>query len=797
MRTILNLNRTDENWQLNPRMDMPGGPPRGQGNQVSAEFNLVYRWHAATSAKDDAWTRELFKEIVEEPLDITAEAAAKPENIYKFLGILAQLEAKALAVEPDQRPFPALKAERLERIKDGPFQGNFQDNDLAKILVESIEDCANAMGPQQVPTVMKAIEVLGIKQARTWKMSTLNEFRKHFALEPHRKFSDITDNVEVQEALKHLYGEPDNVELYPGLVVEDAKQPKLPGSGLCPSFTTSRGVLSDATALVRGDRYYTTSYTPAALTNWGYQQASSDLTIDNGCVMYKLFLRALPNNFDPASVYVHYPMTIPQGQGGMQETLERLGKAHKYDMARPTPIVQPTIIFSYEAAQQIMLDQDNFKVTWGKAIEFLLGDEGKNFCLAGDDVKNAESRNLMEKALYLGASSRDQPKGNEKWLTAVRDYYEDVTTRLLKEKSYKLAGTNQVDIVRDVGNLANVHFSAEFFSLPLKTADFPRGLFTEHELYLIMAAVFICIFFDADPTSSFGLHQQAHEAGQQLCTLITLMVQSIKLTGKIGEEILTRVMPPSSSLRDYGVHMMAQLLKVEPNVTKLVRGNIVGSAAAMTANQGQLFAQGLDYLFSDAGKQYLPDINRLAKLDTPEADDTLMHYLMEATRLSGEVGVFRWVAHPITITDKTAHGTQVHSFQPGDKILVNLKAASHDPVAFPDPDTLDLTRPLDRYIHFGSGVHQCLGLPMTRVALTTMLKVVGRLDNLRPATVAVGAKSGPASIKKVLKEFVPGDAKTLPESWHYHAYLTEDWDMYFPFPQSELFCSFPSRPFHV
>lgn len=35
VRVILNLNRTDDNWQLNPRVVIPDGPPLGTGNQVS------------------------------------------------------------------------------------------------------------------------------------------------------------------------------------------------------------------------------------------------------------------------------------------------------------------------------------------------------------------------------------------------------------------------------------------------------------------------------------------------------------------------------------------------------------------------------------------------------------------------------------------------------------------------------------------------------------------------------------------------------------------------------------------
>lgn len=36
--------------------------PRGEGNVVSLEFNLLYRWHAALSERDTAWTEKAFTE---------------------------------------------------------------------------------------------------------------------------------------------------------------------------------------------------------------------------------------------------------------------------------------------------------------------------------------------------------------------------------------------------------------------------------------------------------------------------------------------------------------------------------------------------------------------------------------------------------------------------------------------------------------------------------------------------------------------------------------------------------------
>lgn len=70
LRTILNLNRNPVNsdWKLDPREDFDNvfdmeGTPRGIGNQVSIEFNMIYRWHSAISAQDEKWTNDLFHKI--------------------------------------------------------------------------------------------------------------------------------------------------------------------------------------------------------------------------------------------------------------------------------------------------------------------------------------------------------------------------------------------------------------------------------------------------------------------------------------------------------------------------------------------------------------------------------------------------------------------------------------------------------------------------------------------------------------------------------------------------------------
>ena len=104
------------------------GTPRGIGNQVSAEFNLVYRWHSATSKRDEEWTEGMYKEI------FGKEAAEV--SMQELLSGLSKWEHD-LPKDPLERPFA--------RLKRGADQ-RYNDDDLVKIMTESIEDPAGMSG---------------------------------------------------------------------------------------------------------------------------------------------------------------------------------------------------------------------------------------------------------------------------------------------------------------------------------------------------------------------------------------------------------------------------------------------------------------------------------------------------------------------------------------------------------------------------------------------------------------------------------------------------------------------------
>lgn len=218
--------------------------------------------------------------------------------------------------------------------------------------------------------------------------------------------------------------------------------------------------------------------------------------------------------------------------------------------------------------------------------------------------------------------------------------------------------------------------------------------------------------------------------------------------------------PQTSTLSIYGKHMLEQLLSSGLGTKDVIWSQILPTAGGMVANQGQLFAQCLDFYLLEEAAPHLKEIQRLSRLDTQEADDLLLRYFMEGSRIRSTVGLFRNAAIDTSIID-ASKTIPIHK---GQTVLLDLITASQDPLAFPEPEKVKLDRDLDSYIHYGWGPHKCLGFGISKLALTTMLKTIGKLENLRRAPGTQG------EIKKV-----PGPGGVT-------MYMMPDQSSLFPYP---------------
>ncbi|KAJ9651806.1 hypothetical protein H2198_008931 [Neophaeococcomyces mojaviensis] len=752
VRTILNLNRSESTWTLDPRSNFgvydTSGTPSGIGNQVSCEFNLVYRWHSAISKKDEAWSNAMYAKILgrENPQDATQE---------ELLGHLREW-LKEQGGDPTKWALDSLYHDLYPRDKK---TGKFSDEDIATILTEATEDVACSFGARQVPVVMKLIEVLGMKQARQWNVATLNEFRRFFKLEPHKTFNDITTNEEVAHALEALYQHPDYVELYPGLVVEDAKDPYEPGSGLCPGYTISRTILADAVALVRGDRFYTIDYSPANLTNWGFNQIKSDPEVAQGGCMYQLIMRALPNWYRGNSIYAMYPFTVPKEN---EKIWEKLGKKDLYSFDRPSFVPVPTPIKSYAAVKSILDNQKDFRVPWGPHTSYLTGND---YMLSGDKPSNAEQKAFVWNAVYC-------PKTG---LQEVRKFYEALTTQLVEIKSEKLRDRwYQLDACRDVGNPSHAVFVAQFFSIPLKSPNSLNPAAVEvDQLYLALSVLFAYVFLDADTARSFKLRAGAQTSSEQLSKLIKLVCTEVHVGSYMHLNGLFSLGQSGKLLQDYGIKLIERLFEGGKSIDEVV-WTIVPTAAAAVATQAQHFAQMLDLYLGDEYSHHWPDIQRLAWSDTDEDFDLLKSYALEANRLRPAAwGLLRRAANATTINDGPNGRIKIAE---GEQIYTDFVAAGTDPKVFKDPLKIKLNRDRSLYVHHGLGPHACLGRPIVEVAMAAQLKIFARLKNLRRAP-------GPQGLMKSTVPMPnPVSSNPVPSPGSISVYMKEDWSDWWPFP---------------
>lgn len=766
VRNIINLNRVDTTWTLDPRQDMgidagtEEGAERGTGNIVSAEFNLCYRWHSCISAKDELWLDQLMGKAFQGKStdDVTVHDMMSGTKNW----------ATRLAEDPSERS--------IKDFKRGP-DGRFSDDDLVACITEAIEDVGGAFGARNVPRCMRPVEMMGIIQQRNWNLAGLNEFRKHFGLKPHARFEDINSDPEVAGALRHLYDHPDLVELYPGIVAEEAKDPMVPGVGIAPTYTVSRVILSDAVCLVRGDRFYTTDFNARSLTTWGYNEVNYDLNVNHGCVFYKLFLRAFPQHFKQNSVYAHYPMVIPDEN---KRILASLKRDQLFDFSRPQFEAPRVNITSYGGAKFVLEHQKDFDVTWHEGLSFLMGESGKKFMLSGDSPMHSSQRQIMAQLLY-----------SRGWRDRIKTFYAQTGDKLMREKSYIVSGAaverkpdsdssngtlengnrrcreRMVDIIRDVGNIVHVHFAARVFNLPLKTASNPGGIYTEQELYGVLAMIFITIFFDMDVTKSFPLRQQTKTLCEGLGKIVENNVNITRFTGGKGLYVgnIGGQKKKDDPLAAYGTNMIKGLLKKGLSVHDVTWSHILPTAGAMVPNQAEVFAQAVDFYLSDEGKTHIPALHSLAteKNPTEETDALLLGYAMEGIRLAGTFGSYREVASDCTIPEDDGREVDVKK---GDRVFVSFVSAAKDPAHFPDPEKVDPRRDLRSYIHYGLGPHACLGRQASQVALVEMFRCLWRRRNVRRAP---GKQ---------------GQLKKVPRPGGFYVYMRPDWGSLSPFPST-------------
>ncbi|KAH8587872.1 prostaglandin G/H synthase 2/cyclooxygenase 2, pgh2/cox2 [Bisporella sp. PMI_857] len=745
LRGLTNTHHSNSTWTLDPRVEITKqydgeDVERGCGNQVSAEFNLLYRFHSIISKRDEKWLETFLSSLF--PGNKPLSEIPPAEFFQAFLSYEARIDP-----DPSKREFDGLKRGR---------DGKFKDEDLVNIITSAMEDPAGLFGSRMVPKALRVVEILGILQARKWGMASLNEFRHFFGLKKHESMEDINPDPEIASLLRKLYDHPDMVELYPGLFIEDAKPRMDPGCGGCPPYTVGRAVFSDAVVLVRSDRFYTIDYTAATLTNWGLQEVQQDYKVLGGSMFYKLFQRAFPGWYPYNSLHIMQPMFTWKMN---KQIAEEIGTIDQYSLKGPKKPAAPIVITKHSTVLQVLKDQSAFRVPWLPALNDLF--PGKtdygSFMLSGDAASNAKQRALVESIIY----------GPDEFGQLIMEFVTAAAKGCLETEGFQMNANNlcQVDIIRDIAIPVNARLIGDLFYLDLKGPQNPNGALTTKELYKHLLNVRTWGFNNNDPALAFLRRIWAQEGATVLTNTTRSNVRGVvasrlymgskRLFGRYRNHIKL------GSLRWYGQHVVRQLSANGISSKEVAETMWLTAVAGIGVPVG-LFAEVLQFFLQLGNSELWERIQDLVASNSPTMDSLLKQYVLEAQRMVSRQRNLRICESPVTIDGQ--------KFNKGDTVICLLGPACQDAAAVPDPQTFKLGRPSEAYVHFGYGAHACLGREIALTYCVGLLKVAASLKNLRPAPGDMGT----------LKSINIGSERCyLDDTWSFLTFDPTTWKLHY------------------
>lgn len=626
LRAITNTHHSKSDWTLDPRVAIDKqfdgeGTPRGVGNQVSVEFNLLYRFHSCISKKDERWTNDFFLKL------FPGRKAEDLENIsWVELGQALVRYEQSIPADPSVREFSHLKRQA---------DGTFKDEELVAVLTDAMKDPAGVFGARTVPKALKIVEILGIKQARKWQVASLNEFRDFFGLKRHKTFSDINSDPEIADLLEKLYTDPDMVELYPGLMIEDAKPVRNTGCGILPTYSLGRAILSDAVTLVRSDRFNTLEYNVANLTAWGYNEIQHDSKTLGGSMLYKLIQRGVPGWFPYNSVSVMQPMYTKQGN---EKIAKELGILDQYSSSDPSPPPRTVSLSTSIAIRQALTNTSQFSIPpLTNLIDLFPSSPKKDLSWF---LSPTEDPLLSTHRAYIEPSLSRIPN----LPTTIRDFISLAGTKLITQQTFSLSPhLSQLDILRDVAIPLNAQLLADWFYLDLQTDENPTGSLTAVQLYRYLVDIRIWALSNNDPAQAWNRRRRAQEAVNALIPSTRKLVDAVSRSQGLGLGIASAITSAMSSLkkgslRSAGHKLVEELLAEEEGSAERVVDKLWVTAFGGVGEPVTMFYEVLEFFLREENAAVWTAVQGLAEKGD---DGGIREYVAEARRLTSQRRVVR------------------------------------------------------------------------------------------------------------------------------------------------------------
>lgn len=254
----------------------------------------------------------------------------------------------------------------------------------------------------------------------------------------------------------------------------------------------------------------------------------------------------------------------------------------------------------------------------------------------------------------------------------------------------------RIDMVSHLARPAAARFIGDYFGIPGPT---------ETKLMHWMRSLFHDLFINLSNDRSIQITGEAsyHELGPYLLGLIAERKKEIK-KGQVGSDFLSRM-----------VHMQMnkQISLDDDGIRRNISGLIVGALDTTSKVSTSIVEQLLKH----------PDWMAQAKAVVDD-EVALRHLCFDVLRFNTMATVMRrYSRNGVDIAG-------VHIPQ-GHEVFIATGSAMFDEAAWPEPGRIKADRPLDRYLHFGDGMHRCFGEYINRIQVPIIVGSVVRLPNVR------------------------------------------------------------------
>jgi cytochrome P450 len=384
--------------------------------------------------------------------------------------------------------------------------------------------------------------------------------------------------------------------------------------------------------------------------------------------------------------------------------LKKLDLLDAYDLSRPTPTTNATIVKDYGQVSGILADQSSFSTAYPQRVLRVI--KGSGFFTA----ETSDPRKSVIEVL----------NGSPELVSRISQYFYESTQKLITANSFAVVGGKKhgVDLVRDVLKALPVYWAAtDLAGIQLKTVEHPDGTYTPLELFDILGEIYSFIFLDIEASKVMVLENKVKTHVKGLLELIRnhLTVGNRMSFAGILDTMSSMFSKPKKNQHHEIVQRLYELGHSTDQLANTILALMVGSTELTLALTNMVNL----YLDTD----YESDVRRLATSSTVKAG--LEGYAYEALRLDPPFrGVYR-----VASKNGVINGQNLTTEQ---RVFLDISSANRSPNQFTAADKPNPSRASKDTI-VADGLFNCFGENLTIKIMSQVLRAVFSYENLERA----------------------------------------------------------------